>query len=150
MSWGNVVGSAIAVGVCLLLIAGAVASRRPALASVRVEPDALVVRPRGVMVLLALRPRIRVELTAVEAIYPVDDPREQYGSPGMRMPGTWLPGLLAGTFQNRTARSFWLVGTGGTSVRMDLAHRSLDYLVVDVADPDQVVRDVRTALRRAR
>lgn len=150
MDWGKVGGIAVALAVVLLLIAGVVASRRPGLARVQVMSDVVVVRPRGVLAVLALRSRITLPLSDIEAVYPVEDPRERYGSPGVRLPGIWLPGLLAGTFQSRSGRSFWLVGARGTSVRMDLAHRALAYLVVDVADPQGVVDDVRAALRNAR
>jgi hypothetical protein len=134
----------LVVGVVIYL--GVAASRRPGLARVRREGEAVVVEPIGILKLLALTSQLRLDAGQVTAVFSVQQPQERY-RPGMRMPGTWLPGLLAGTFRGPEGRSFWLVGRGETSVRLELVEGRYDYVVVDVADPAETVREINRARR---
>ena len=130
----------------LVISAGVSASRRPGLARVRLDGDMAVVEPLGVLKLLALTSGVRVPLEHVTAAFQVERPQERY-RPGMRMPGTWLPGLLAGTFRGPEGRSFWVVGRGETSVRLDVVDERYDYVVVDVTDPAGTLREINRARR---
>lgn len=136
----------VVVVIGLVIYAGVAASRRPGLARVRLEGDAAVVEPLGVLKLLALTSGVRVPLEHVTAAFQVERPQEHY-RPGMRMPGTWLPGLLAGTFRGPEGRSFWVVGRGETSVRLDVVDERYEYVVVDVADPAGTLREINRARR---
>ena len=125
---------------------GRAASRRSALARVTVQGAAVVVEPLGIMKVLALASRIVVPIDHVLAaecvLRPQDDER-----PGLRLPGTSMPGLLAGTFVGPEGRSFWLVGLGETAVRLDLDDEIYSYLVLDVADPRATMREIYRADR---
>lgn len=137
---GGQAGPLVLVALILaVLLYGGLAARRPELARLWVEGDELVAAPVGVLKLLALAVAVRVPLEHVVAISRVDRPQDRY-RPGVRMPGTWLPGLLAGSFQGQEGRSFWVVGRGETSLRIDLQGARLSYLVVDVADPVATMR----------
>ena len=65
----------------------------------------------------------------------------------MRMPGTWLPGLLAGTFRGPRGARSGVVGRGETSVRLDVVDERYEYVVVDVADPAGTLREINRARR---
>lgn len=130
----------------LVIAQGVSASRRAALARLRLDGEAVVVEPVGILKLLALSSGLRLPVEHVTAAFQVDRPQERY-RPGMRLPGTWLPGLLAGTFQGPEGRSFWVVGRGDTSVRLDVADERYDYVVVDVEDPAQALREINQARR---
>jgi hypothetical protein len=123
-----------------------VASRRKELARVRVEGAFAVIEPVGIMKLLALTARLEVRLAHMSGVFEVERPQDRY-RPGMRLPGTWLPGLLAGTFQGPEGRSFWLVGRGETSVRLDLDDEHYDYIVIDVADPSATLGELKQPRR---
>jgi hypothetical protein len=95
---------------------------------------------------LALASRIVVPVDHVVAAQCVTRPQDDE-RPGLRLPGTSMPGLLAGTFVGPEGRSFWLVGLGETSVRLDLDDEIYTYLVVDVADPRTTLREIYQARR---
>jgi hypothetical protein len=136
--------------ICLALAGvlgwGIAASRRQALVRITLDGATILVEPLGVMKLLALTSRLAVPVDHVTAAYAVSRPQDDY-RPGLRMPGTWMPGLLAGTFVGPEGRSFWVVGQAGSSVRLDLDDKSYAYLVVDVADPAATLRDIHRARR---
>jgi hypothetical protein len=125
---------------------GVLAARRPGLARIRLTGRGIVVEPLGIMKLFALRPRIEVPSAHVRSAFTVDRPQEQY-RPGLRLPGTRLPGLLAGTFQAMGERSFWVVGLGRTSIRLNLTDEWYDYIVIDVADPAAALEQINKARR---
>jgi hypothetical protein len=146
-------GSGVVLVVLVVIVAtgtvsglGAAASRRSELARVRVDGDAVVVKPVGVLKLLALTSGVRLPVSQLAAAFWVERPQERY-RPGVRWPGTWLPGLLAGSFRGPEGRSFWVVGRGETSVRLDLDGHGYDYVVVDVADPAAVLSEINRARR---
>jgi hypothetical protein len=139
----------VVVGLVVALILGGVhAARQPDLARISASAQEIRVVPIGLMKVLALHLGLRIPPDHVTAAYPVSRPQERY-SPGARLPGTWLPGLLAGSFQGAEGRSFWVVGTGENAVRIDLQDDHYDYVVVDVDDPAAAVRAI-TAARSGR
>ncbi|NEW37512.1 hypothetical protein GV794_13680 [Nocardia cyriacigeorgica] len=97
--------------------------------------------------LLALRDQISFDLSAVTAVVPAEiDLRP----PWVRAPGTFFPGVIAaGTFRGKGRKEFWDTGFDGIGVRIELAGTDFTRLVVDVADPDVVLRMLRTAAAAA-
>jgi len=79
------------------------------LARVDVSGGELVVRPRGLVRLWAVKNEVRVPLADVASVR-LDVDRRQVPS-GWRVPGTYVPGVIqAGTYRRRGEKSFWLVG----------------------------------------
>ena len=137
----------VILAIAAVLVLGGVQARRPALARISATGGSIVVEPLALMKLLALRGRIVVPAAHVRTALPVNRPQDQF-RPGLRLPGTSLPGLLlAGSFRGRGERSFWVVGRGETAVRIDLADEAYDYVVVDVADPAAALREINQARR---
>jgi small ligand-binding sensory domain FIST len=73
-------------------------------------------------------------------------PDEAKGFHGLRLPGTSLPGVItAGSFYNGE----WLffdVHDAERAIKIDLDHEHYAALIVEVADPDSTLRDIREAM----
>ncbi|MGZ4836363.1 MAG: hypothetical protein ACXVZZ_12055 [Terriglobales bacterium] len=66
---------------------------------------------------------------------------------GFRMPGTNIPGVLtAGTFYQHGKRVFWDVHNPENTVVIELRDERYDELIVEVANPQLTVEQVRAAL----
>src|SRR5262249_21315144 len=66
---------------------------------------------------------------------------------GIRMPGSNIPGVLtAGTFYQNGKRVFWDVHDPANTVVIELADERYDELIVEVADPEAAVKQVKAAL----
>src|ERR1019366_6301582 len=66
---------------------------------------------------------------------------------GIHMPGTDIPGVLtAGTFYQQGKRVFWDVHNPESTVIIELRDERYDELIVEVADPQLTVEQVRAAL----
>lgn len=108
---------------------------------VRTEGNAVVFEPRGIAKFWTFRCRIEVPRSAVRtarrAPAGVTD-----GWKGWRLPGTHVPGLIvAGSYRLDGEWHFWDVrGRGERAVEVRLAGTRYSRIVVDVADPDDVVR----------
>ena len=84
-------------------------STRGALASIETSDDVVVVRPRGLNALWAMRGSLRIPWSDVVAVEE-NVPRGLAPS-GFRAPGTAFPGVIrAGTYRGRNGKVFWLVG----------------------------------------
>lgn len=93
--------------------------------------------------LLSLRDQIRFDLASVTAVAPAEIDRRP---PWVRAPGTFFPGVIAaGTFRGKGRKEFWDTAFDGRGVRIDLAGADFTRLVVDVANPDEVMRLLATA-----
>jgi hypothetical protein len=67
---------------------------------------------------------------------------------GIRLPGTNIPGVLtAGTFYQHGKRIFWDVHNPENTVVIELWDETYGELIVEVADPQLTVEQVRAALR---
>ena len=112
------------------------------LARVEVADDELIIRPRGLNRLWALKSEVRVPLSQVSDVR-VDVPRRSLPS-GFRVPGTYVPGLIqAGTYRRRGETSFWLVGRTPTVTVVDAPGGRFDRIVLQLSDT------AATELRRA-
>ncbi len=108
-----------------------VSVRTEELAHVRVADGAIVIRPRGLNRLWALRREIRVPVSSVSAVA-TDVPRRGVPS-GFRMPGTYLPGLIqAGTYRRKGEKSFWLAGRSRTVTVIECRGAEFDRVVLQL------------------
>jgi hypothetical protein len=65
---------------------------------------------------------------------------------GIRAPGTSLPGVItAGTFYQHDKRIFWDVHNPEKTIVIELSDERYDELIVEVADPDAAVQQLRSA-----
>ena len=104
--------------------------------TVRIEGDRLVVEPRGLDRLWALRRRIEVPLAHVAgATY---DPGAHREPKGLRI-GTRLPGKTAGTFRRGGEKTFYNLGRSEQTVVIELRDEDYTRLVVDVEEPRALV-----------
>jgi hypothetical protein len=66
---------------------------------------------------------------------------------GIRMPGTSIPGVItAGTFYQEGQRVFWDVHNADNAIVIDLQHDKYRELIVEVANPEAAVEQVRRAI----
>lgn len=112
-----------------------------------IRDGTLLVRMRGLGMVLALKRRLRIPLACIAGVH-IDDEAAHGFWKGVRLPGTHIPGLLvAGTFHRGGRRTFWSVRRGRRAVVIDLENARYDRLVLEVADPDGAVRMLTDALR---
>lgn len=104
----------------------------------------VTVHVTGAHRVLALRERVTFDLSQVTGVGPAE---VDLRPPWVRAPGTFFPGVIAaGTFRGKGRKEFWDTHFGGRGVRIDLAGADFTRLVVDVADPDTVLRRLRRAV----
>lgn len=118
------------------------------LARVDMADDALVVRPRGLNRLWAMKGEVRVPLAQVSEVR-TGVARRSVPS-GWRVPGTYVPGLIqAGTYRSKGERSFWLVGRASHVTVVEFAGGRFDRIVLELSDrtAGQLVRAVSGAPR---
>jgi hypothetical protein len=112
------------------------------LARVDVADGVLIVRPRGLNRLWALKSEVRVPLAEVSDVQ-LDVPRRSVPS-GFRMPGTDFPGVIhAGTYRSKGEKSFWLVGRASTVTVVECPGGPFDRIVL------QLNAEAAAGLRRA-
>ncbi|MEN9937516.1 MAG: hypothetical protein RLZZ387_4095 [Chloroflexota bacterium] len=112
---------------------------------VTIFEDRLVLEVEGLDKLWSLTSRLTLPLAHVRGAYanPVVDP----SWPGLRFPGTYVPGVItAGTFYQDGQRIFWDVHNPTNAVVFELDHERYDQLIVEVRDPQAVVRAVWSAM----
>jgi hypothetical protein len=140
---GVVVGLFVTVIVLVVLAAAVV---RPVNLTLTITDGTLVVEPRGLDVVLAVRRRIAVPLDAVTEVRVV--PRDQLRPRGLRLPGTYLPGgAIAGSFGTGEERAFWDVRRGDPLLVVRCAAGApYRTLVLEFAEPYAVLARIRGAL----
>ncbi|MCC6315841.1 MAG: hypothetical protein IT337_17725 [Thermomicrobiales bacterium] len=114
--------------------------------TVTVAEGMLRVRLDGWAALLALRRAIDVPVARIaDASIDLSPGRPR----GVRMPGTFLPGIItAGSYWRPGFRSFWYVTHRRPAAVIDLAQGGpYDRLVIATANPAATVAEIRTALR---
>ena len=129
----------------LVLIYASVADRN--LASIDVEDQSVVVRPRGLNKLWTLRSRVVIPIKYVERVRVVD-PK---GLPrGLRLPGTAVPGLItAGMYRKSGEWSFYAIRGGRPVILIEtLGPGPISRLVIETNDPGQVLRRLEAALTK--
>ena len=116
---------------------------------VSVENDRVVFEIEGLDKLWAFRSRLEIPLAHVSHIE--HDP-EAVGRwwHGIKLMGTELPGLFAaGTFRYHGELVFWDVRDPAMTISVTLDHERYKKLIVEVADPDGTVTQVRAAMASA-
>lgn len=108
----------------------------------------LVLHVRGADKLWAFKSSLEIPLRHISEIRA--DPETARGWwHGLRMPGTNIPGVLtAGTFYQGGKRVFWDVHNPENTVVIELNDERYNELIVEVADPQRVVEEVKAALPR--
>jgi hypothetical protein len=139
-----VAGALVAVLVVVGLVAVTYASVRTGdFARVEVADGVLVVRPRGLNRLWALKTEVRVPLSEVAHVH-TGVARQSVPS-GFRMPGTYVPRLIqAGTYRMSGERSFWLVGRTKKVTVIECPGARFDRIVLQLSD--EAAAEVRRAV----
>ena len=106
------------------------------------DGSSLVIEPRGLHKLWAMRMRIVVPLSAVRSVRRAPPDIGTGLFKGWRLPGTHVPGLItAGSYLHDGHWTFWDVsGSGKNAIEVELTGTRYSRLVMDVADPDATVR----------
>jgi hypothetical protein len=116
--------------------------------SVTLEGDRAVFQVEGLHQLWAFRSRLEIPLTHITDV--TIDP-DQVGRwwHGWKLVGTDMPGLFAaGTFYYHRELVFWDVHDPTKTIVVSLDHERYKKLIIEVADPDEVAAQLRTALRK--
>ena len=113
---------------------------------ISVIEDALHLEVQGWDKLWALKSRLTIPLAHVLGVRA--DPAIARGWwHGIRAPGTQVPGVItAGTFYQQGKRVFWDVHQPENTIVLDLEDERYDQLIVEVADPVAVVRQIEVSL----
>jgi hypothetical protein len=114
---------------------------------VTIEDHTLAVEMEGADKLWTMHSHIDVPLDHIAQIRRSPDETRGFWR-GLRAPGTRLPGVIdaAGTFYHDGKRIFFDVHDPDNTVVIELHDEHFDELVLEVADPDQVVATVQSAL----
>ena len=136
----------IIIGVAILgIVAGTL--WLPARVEVRILGDLLVVRPRGLDMLLTMRRQVEIPLSLVAMVRAV--PRGQAPQPLIRPPRRVFPGggITAGSFGAGADRTFWDVRRADrvllVSCRLDAEYK---LLVLEVPDPEATAASLNAVL----
>ncbi len=111
----------------------------------RVGADEVVVRLRGWRTLLAAKGTIRFPLASIVRVE--HDPLARaHVKTGLRQwrkhgQGVWR----LGTYHGLDGWSFWSIGLGRNAVLIECSGVHLRYVVIEVADPERTVREIRLA-----
>jgi hypothetical protein len=113
---------------------------------ISIVDDTLHLEVQGWDKLWAFKSRLTISLLQVRGVRA--DPEVARGWwHGIKAPGTQLPGVItAGTFYQEGKRVFWDVHQPENTIVLDLEDDRYDQLVVEVADPADVVRRIEAAL----
>ena len=111
-----------------------------------VRGDRLRLQVKGLDRLWAMRSRLDIPLASVRAARV--DPKVARGLwKGVSAPGTHIPGLIiAGTFYQDDKRIFWDVHDPHKTVVIELVGHRYDQLIVEVHDPESVVKMIENAI----
>jgi hypothetical protein len=111
-----------------------------------IENGSLIVEVMGADKLWALKSHLTIPLEhIVLAEYKPEVARVWYH--GLKLPGSSIPGVLtAGTFYKDGQRVFWDVHHADKTIVLTLRDESYQQLVIEVADPQQAIKEVMAAL----
>lgn len=116
--------------------------------NVTIVGEHAVFEVEGLHQLWALRSRVEIPLTHITGA-DFDPPQVGRWWHGWKLVGTEVPGLFAaGTFYYHGELVFWDVHDPASTVIVSLNHEHYKKLIVEVADPEDVVRRLREGLSR--
>ncbi len=106
----------------------------------------LTLHIRGAHKLWAFKSTLEIPLVHIVRVQ-ADSEAARGWHHGVRMPGTNIPGVLtAGTFYQDGKRIFWDVHRPEKAIVIDLHDERFSQLIVEVADPQDAVKLIQTAL----
>ena len=112
--------------------------------TIEISGDELVIHVEGCDKLWALKSELRIPLAHVEGVDRAGDAVREW--PGLRAPGTSIPGFIAGTFYANDGRAFWDVHDPGKAIAVYLRDDNFTKLIIDVEDPDAAVTQIVRAV----
>lgn len=117
------------------------------MAEARIAHGKLWIGLRGMNKVWAMRSELVIPLESVREVRV--DPLPQALTAGLRLPGTWVPGLLvAGSYRRPGFRSFLAVRHGRAALVLELEDHEYDRVVVDVDEPELVAEQIEAARRQ--
>jgi hypothetical protein len=117
--------------------------------NVVVEGDRVRFEVEGWDQLWALKSQLEIPLAHIQAVRADPEPARGWWH-GIRLPGTQIPGLLtAGSFYQSGGFVFYDVHDPERTVVIELDHEHYQRLVIEVADPADVVARLRSAIATA-
>ncbi len=105
--------------------------------TIELTDDKLELTVRGFDVVLALKKHLSVPLSHVTRVEVgvAAEARDRLRD-SLRMPGTYLPGIItAGSYVEHGRWMFWDVHSGEQALTIFIEHEKYDAVVVDVDDP---------------
>jgi len=126
-----------------LLFGGLMWSSYGVPARITVSDGTIHVRIRGLNVVWAFSTGVSFPVSSVRAVWVETGPLRPRG---WRMPGTAGFGLVEGTYVSGRQREFWAVARGKSGVVIDLSGQPYVRVVAQVADPEEIVEQVRRAM----
>ncbi|MFF3571579.1 hypothetical protein [Nocardia jiangxiensis] len=110
---------------------------------IEVTGTTVTVHVRGAHRFLSLREQVTFDLSNITEVGPAE---VDLRPPWVRAPGTFFPGVIAaGIFRGKHRKEFWDTLFDGRGVRIELAGNDFTRLVLDVADPETVCRQLTRA-----
>lgn len=119
--------------------------------TIDIAGDKLVLTVRGFDVVLALKKHLEVPLSRIKRaeVGVAADAQERLRQ-SLRMPGTYLPGIVtAGSYLEHGRWMFWDIHSGKQAITIFIEHDKFDAVVVDVDDPAATVARIEAARRPA-
>jgi hypothetical protein len=102
----------------------------------------LIIEVQGWDKLWSLKSRLEIPLEHISGVRTGADEHVS----GIRAPGTYIPGVItAGTFHQIGRKVFWDVHNPGKAIAIDLHDERFSTLVVEVADPQKSIREIKRA-----
>ncbi len=110
------------------------------------DNDTLIFEVQGFHKLLAFKSRVRVPVRNIRKVKVDPEARKGFWK-GLKLPGTYIPGLItAGSFRKKRKWTFWDTTRGPDTIVVDIEDCPYDRIVVDVADAGKAVGKIKEAM----
>ena len=114
--------------------------------TLRFTEETLVVEVEGWDKLWSMKGSLEIPLAHIAGVR-TDPPEVHDWWRGVRLPGTYLPGVVtAGTFHYHGQRVFWDVHDPSKAIGIALHDERYAELIVEVEDPEAAVAAIKTRL----
>lgn len=143
----SVIGPVAIIGGLALVIWLAIRlSRTGEMAEVSISAKTIEIRPRWPLPILSFRALIVVPSHCLTDVT-VEPGAREFHQLSLRVMGLSIPGALTtGTFRGEEGLSFWLYGNGKNALTLEIANYKYQLIVIEVADPASVARELRALL----